>query len=69
MKKRNKQICINLCDDDYNALLFLSNKDRRKLAEYVYLIVIDNIENKIAAAACIYSDIKKLKFNNGDADD
>lgn len=63
MKKRNKQICINLNDDEYNALLFLSNKDRRKLAEYVYIIVSDSIDDKIADAACIHSDIKKISFN------
>ena len=60
--KRQKHICINLNDDEYNTLLFLANKERRKLAEYVYLIVIDSIDKNILDAVDIHSDIKQLQF-------
>lgn len=64
MKKRNNHILINLCEDQYNALMYLSNKDRRKLAEYVYLLVVDEIEKRIPQAVTLHDEILKLKIDD-----
>lgn len=63
--KKNNHITINLSDDEYNALLFLSKQDRRKLAEYVYLLVVDELLKRIPKAASISDgEFEKMIFNN-----
>ena len=57
--KRNKHITINLSDDEYNALLFMANKDRRTLANYLYLLVSDEINNRLPVVACVHTEMKK----------
>lgn len=60
--KKNKHITINLNTDEYNALLFMANKERRTLAAYVALLVSDEINNRIANAVIIHDEIKKISF-------
>lgn len=45
--KRNKHICINLTEDEYNSLLFIANKHKRKLADTCYLIVSEQLQTLI----------------------
>lgn len=58
---RNKQICINLTKEEYDSLVFLANKDRRKLAEYVYYIVSDYISENILKAVDVHSEIEVMR--------
>lgn len=45
---RNNHITINLDDESYNKIIKLAESERRKVAEYVSLLVIDEIEKRIA---------------------
>lgn len=63
--KRNKHILINLTEDQYSAIALMSDKNRRKIADMVYILVSDAIDEKIIN----YIDeknsgFKKLEFNN-----
>lgn len=44
---RNNHITINLDDESYNNIIKLAESERRKVAEYVSLLVIDEIEKRI----------------------
>lgn len=45
--KRNKHILINIDEDLYNSIVYLANSERRKAAEYLYLLVSDEIQKRI----------------------
>lgn len=45
--KRNKHILINLTEDQYNAIALISDKNRRKIADMVYIFVSDAIDENI----------------------
>ena len=63
--KRNKHILINLTEDQYNAIALMSDKNRRKIADMVYILVSDAIEkNIIDYIDKKNSGLKKLEFNN-----
>lgn len=63
--KRNKHILINLTEDQYNAIALMSDKNRRKIADMVYILVSDAIdENIIKYIDEKNSGFKKLEFNN-----
>ena len=65
MDKRNKHILINLTEDQYNAIALMSDKNRRKIADMVYILVSDAIdENIIKYIDEKNSGFKKLEFNN-----
>ena len=63
--KRNKHILINLTEDQYNAIALMSDKNRRKIADMVYILVSDAIdENIINYIDEKNSGFNKLKLNN-----
>lgn len=63
MDKRNKHILINLTEDQYNQLLFIADKERRKLADMAYIILTDSIDNLTLKATDIKSSgFEKLKY-------
>lgn len=65
MDKRNKHVLINLTEDQYNAIALMSDKNRRKIADMVYILVSDAIdENIIKYIDEKNSGFKKLEFNN-----
>ena len=45
--KRNKHILINMDDALYNEIIYICNAERRKPAEYIYLLVSDEIQKRI----------------------
>lgn len=45
--KRNKHILINLTEDQYNALLLMSSKEKRNITNMSYLLLVDAIEKNI----------------------
>ena len=63
--KRNKHVLINLTEDQYNALVFIANKENRKISDSAYLIIIESINKNILKYADIKnSGFKPLKYNN-----
>ena len=61
--KRIKHILINLTEDQYNQLLFIAEKERRKLADMAYIILTDSIDNLTLKAADVKnSGFEKLKY-------
>ena len=52
--KRIKHITINLTQDQYNCLLFIAERERRKISDLAYLLLSDNIESLIIK----YTDVK-----------
>ena len=63
--KRNKHILINLTEEQYNMLLFVANKENRKISDAAYLIIIESLNNKVIQYVDIKnSGFKKLKYNN-----
>ena len=46
--KRNYKICLNFTELEYKQLQKLADQDRRKLAEFVALVVLDATETKRA---------------------
>ena len=63
--KRNKHILINLTEDQYNMLLFIANKENRKISDAAYLMIIESLNNKVIQYADVKnSGFKKLKYNN-----
>ena len=53
---RNKHILINLTEAEYKAIEILAAKDRRKIADFVYLKLIDSLALEIAEALSIKSE-------------
>ena len=63
--KRNKHITINLSDSEYKAIEKLATADRRKIADYVYLKLIDCLSLDIAQLLKISeSELKKVKTSD-----
>ena len=63
--KRNKHVLINLTEDQFNMLLFIANKENRKISDIAYLIIIESLNNKAAQYTDIKnSGFKKLTYNN-----
>lgn len=63
MDKRNKHVLINLTEDQYNQLLFIAEKERRKLADMAFIILTDSIDSLITKATDIKSSgFDKLKY-------
>lgn len=66
--KRNKHVLINLNEDQYNALLFIANKQRRKASDAAYLLIIDAINEVLPQLAKIsssgFNEIKSLNDIN-----
>ena len=61
--KRNKHILVNLTEDQYNALLLMATKNRRKLADMAFILLSDAIDDNIAAYTTIKSgEYKKMHF-------
>lgn len=61
--KRNKHILINLTEDQYNQLIFIAEKERRKLADMAYIILTDSIDSLALKATDIKSSgFEKLKY-------
>lgn len=58
MNKRIKHITVNITADEYDALLFMATKDRRRLADMAYILLSDAIDNNITA----YVSIKDSKY-------
>lgn len=60
--KRNKHITVNMDENLYNMIQYLSDMDRRKASEYLFLLVNDEINKRIIKAVDIKNDgFKKLK--------
>lgn len=65
MDKRNKHILINLTENQYNQLLFIADKQRRKLADIAYLMLIDSLHDEILKQVDRGgSDFIQLQFKN-----
>lgn len=65
--KRNKHILINLTEDQYNALLFIADKENRKISDAAYILLIESINKNILQCVDIKnSGFKPLKYNNYD---
>ena len=61
--KRNKHILINVDENLFNMIQFLSDKDRRKISEYVFLLVHDEVIKRIPEATLLKDDgFKPLEF-------
>lgn len=46
MEKRSQNITLAFSDNDYKKLKAKADKERRPLAQYVWLIVVDSMEGK-----------------------
>lgn len=44
---RNKHILINLNEEQYNAIVLIAEKNKRKVADVAYLLLNDSIEKII----------------------
>lgn len=42
--KKTKHITVNFNDNEYKKIEILSNKEKRKKADYIYLLVIKELE-------------------------
>ena len=61
--KKNKHITINLNEYEYKQLELLAKRNRRKLAEFIALIVLDATETERAQVLRIGDPIfKKAEF-------
>lgn len=58
--KRNKHICINFDESQYNKIIALANHTRRKAADVCYLIIIDNLQSEILKACDLGCSIEKV---------
>ena len=45
--KRDKHILINIEDDLFKDIEKLAAEDRRKISEYIYLLVYDEIQHRL----------------------
>lgn len=61
--KRDKHILINVDNDLYNDIEKLSNEDRRKISEYIYLLVSDEINRRLLEKYGS-TGFKRLSFYN-----
>ena len=63
--KKTKHITINLTENEYKQFELLAHKNRRKLSEYIALILLDATENLRAdALRCHEGYIKKVKTSD-----
>lgn len=62
--KRNRHITINIDNDLYIKIKYLSDTERRKIADYIYLLVADEIEKKIIKKTDIATTFNKSLFIN-----
>ena len=60
--KRNKHITININEAEYNALVFIAEKQKRKLADVVYLLASESLNAATLAAVDEGGAFYKLKF-------
>ena len=60
--KRNKHITININESEYNALQFIASKEKRKLADVVYLLISESLNAATLAAVDEGGSIYNLKF-------
>ena len=44
MAKRTKKVSINLTEDEYKIIEWLSRRERRSISEISYLILVDNAQ-------------------------
>ena len=64
--KKNYKICLNFTEAEYKQLQRLAEKDRRKLAEFVALVVLDATEQQRAECLRIgQPTFKKAEFPSG----
>lgn len=59
--KRQKHICVNFDESQYNKIIALANHTRRKVADVCYLIIIDNLQSEILRACDLGGSIEKVK--------
>ena len=64
MQKRNKHILINLTDDQFTCLKFIAEKQRRKISDAAYLLLIDSININILPLVDAGATVKPLNYNN-----
>lgn len=63
--KRNKHITINLTDPEYKTIEKLAAADRRKIADYLYIKLIDCLSLDIAQLLKVSeSELKKVNTND-----
>lgn len=63
--KRNKHVLVNLTEDQFNMLLFIANKENRKVSDAAYLVIIESLNSKAIQYVDVKnSGFKKLKYNN-----
>lgn len=62
--KRNKHVLINLTQNQYNALVFLADSQRRKVADIAYILLTDSIQiNMLHIADIKNTGFKKLDYH------
>lgn len=60
---RNKHILINLTEEQFNCVKYLAMKNNRKISDYVYLLLINYINDEILKAVDVnHVQFKKLKY-------
>lgn len=57
---RNKHILINLTDDQYKQIEFIASKERRKVADVAYLLIVDSLSGAILPYITVNTEIKRF---------
>ena len=69
MDKRNKHILINLTEKQYYYLKIMANKDKRKISDEAYLLILEKINSDFYKyIEHDDGDFKPLKYKSSDED-
>ena len=60
--KRNKHVLINLNEDQFMQLCFIAEKQRRKIADAAYLMLVDSLDAISLKLCNLHDDISICKL-------